>query len=500
MQAIKKLGELFRVSSDLSQYTWEEARNKYGENIMPFVMLLQFTLVPFHILSTDYLDESTRFSLMSISFRLGAVFVFFLTYLVVKKFKLHSDFYYGITFFINAISDAYVSIYSSEGNIVTHMLGYGVVMIGYSILAPMPLVVYNLIMLVSTIYLFVLHYFFSDIDFRIFLENGGAFVLFFVFICPILNLFRYTAFKNDFFSLKKMNELNNELLQQQEELQQQQEEILTQKEALATVNEQLDKKNRDLTASITYASRLQRGILPATENLKKYFPDSFIFFQPRDIVSGDFYWFAEKDDRCMLVAADCTGHGVPGALMSMIAHSSLNKAFFEYQAHSPDLLLKITSDEIVRNLDQNTNRISEGMDAIACAYLPKENNLLFAAAKNSIFYVKNNEMQEIKGDNCSVGGYLPGENRNFTLHCLSIDEPIMIYLSSDGYYDQFGGERGKKMGRRKFQEILVEIHQKPMEQQRKYLQLFFQKWANEASEKQLDDVMVIGLRVEPNQH
>jgi serine phosphatase RsbU (regulator of sigma subunit) len=499
MQAIKKLKKLFRISQDLSQYTWREARNKYGGDVMLFVLVTQSILVPFHILTTDYLDESTRFSIMSLAFRFGAVFLFILTYLFVKKFEVHSDFYYGITFFINAMSDAYVSVYSSEENIITHMLGYGLVMIAYCILI-IPPKLYGSIMVFSTAFLFVLHYLVGTLDFRVVLENGGAFVLFFVVICPLLNMFRYGIFKNDFYSLRKMNELNNELLQQQEELQQQQEEILTQKEALATVNEQLDKKNRDLTASITYASRLQRGILPATENLKKYFPDSFILFQPRDIVSGDFYWFAEKDDRCMLVAADCTGHGVPGALMSMIAHSSLNKAFFEYQAHSPDLLLKITSDEIVRNLDQNTNRTSDGMDAIACAYLPKENNLLFAAAKNSIFYVKNNEMQEIRGDNCSVGGYVYGENRDFTLHCLSIDEPVTIYLSSDGYYDQFGGERGKKIGRRKFQEILLEIHQRPMEEQKKYLQLFFQKWVNEASERQLDDVMVIGLRVEPNQH
>jgi len=498
MQAIKKLRKLFRISSDLSQYTWEEARNKYGVSIMPFVMLLQFTLVPFHILTTDYLDESTQFSAISLSFRFGAVFLFILTYFFVKSFKIHSDYYYGITFFINAMSDAYVSIYSSESNIVTHMLGYGVVMIAYSILAPIPLVMYNLIMLVSTIYLFVLHYFFSDIDFRIFLENGGAFVLFFLAICPLFNMFRYRTFKNDFYSLKKMNELNNELLQQQEELQQQQEEILTQKEALAIVNEQLDKKNRDMTASIMYASRLQKGILPPIENLKKYFSDSFILFQPRDIVSGDFYWFAEEDDTCMLVAADCTGHGVPGALMSMIAHSSLNKAFLEKQAYSPEILLQITSDEIIKSLDQYTNKTSDGMDVVACAYLPKENKLLFAAAKNSIFYIKNNELIEIKGDNCSVGGYEYGKNRDFTLHCLSVDEPITIYLSSDGYYDQFGGEKGKKIGRRKFREILVEIHQKPMEQQKKDLQLFFQKWVNEASEKQLDDVMVIGLRVEPN--
>ncbi len=479
-----------RLDENLSLYEWHEARDKYGKSILSFIMLLQFILVPFHMLSTDYLDDTTRFSVISLSFRLGAVFLFFLTYIVVKKYHLHSDYYYGITFFINAMSDAYVSVYSSQENIITHMLGYGVVMIAYSVLMVLPPLLYNGIMLFSTIFLFSLQYLFSTSDFITVLENGGAFILFFIFICPILNLFRYESLRNSFLSLKVMNNLN-------QELQEKQEEITLQKENLEIANKQLNKKNRDITASITYAARLQKGILPSSEIIKNYFSDHFILYQPRNIVSGDFYWFAQTDDRIVFVVADCTGHGVPGALMSMIAHAALNKIFFEKKVYSPDTLFQIASDEIRQNLDQNTNKSSDGMDASAFTYFPKENKLTLATAKSSIFYVKNNDIIEIKGDNHSIGGYVGGENRNFTLHQLSVDQPLTIYMFSDGYHDQFGGSQNKKITKQGFRQILLDIHQKPMEDQKIYLQTFLKNWIEKGNEQQIDDILVIGLKINP---
>ncbi|MCS6794774.1 MAG: tetratricopeptide repeat protein [Raineya sp.] len=295
----------------------------------------------------------------------------------------------------------------------------------------------------------------------------------------------------------ELKEKQQEINLQNEELQQQQEEIRAQRDALDAVNKELDKKNKDLTSSIMYASRIQRGILPSSSNISKFIPKHFILFLPRDIVSGDFYWFAEAEDMCMIVAADCTGHGVPGALMSMIASASLNKAFFEYQARSPEKLLSAASNEIIKVLDQVHSQTNDGMDASACAYFPKENKLLFASAKNPIFYVKGGVMQEIKGDNQPVGDFNYGFDRKFTLHEVSITEPLTIYMFSDGYPDQFGGSKAKKLGRRKFQEILLEIYQKPMENQQKYLHIFHQKWKNEAGETQTDDILVIGFCVEP---
>lgn len=294
-----------------------------------------------------------------------------------------------------------------------------------------------------------------------------------------------------------LKEKQEEINTQNEELQQQQEEIMAQRDALEVMNNELDKKNKDLTSSITYASRIQRGILPSSANIAKFFPEHFIFFQPRDIVSGDFYWFAESKEMCIFVAADCTGHGVPGALMSTIASSSLNKAFFEMKARSPEQLFEFTNKEIIRALDQVNNKGSDGMDATACAYFPKENKLLFACAKNPIFYVKNGEIIEIKGDNQPVGDYVYGEDRKFSLHEITITEPLIIYMFSDGFHDQFGGVKRKKLGRRQFQELLLGIHQKTFDMQHKFLHIYHEKWKNEGGEQQIDDVLVVGLKVEP---
>jgi serine phosphatase RsbU (regulator of sigma subunit) len=301
-----------------------------------------------------------------------------------------------------------------------------------------------------------------------------------------------------FYVSRKRKIAENERLQaKNEEILQQKEEIAAQREMLWTINRELGLKNASLTASMTYASRLQKSVLPAVGAIKQYFPEHFILFQPRDIVSGDFYWFAQTNERCMLVMGDCTGHGIPGALMSMIAYSALNKAFFEKHAHSPDELLKVTSQEIVQVLDQHHSKLSDGMDAVAMAYLPCDNRLMFAIANNSVFYIKNDQLVEVKGDKYPVGDYVYEEQRNYTLHELPVEQPISVYMSSDGYYDQFGGEHNRKITKRKFKELLLETHQTSMDYQKEHLEKFFKQWMQKGGENQTDDVLVIGLKIKP---
>lgn len=223
---------------------WKEARNEYGWNFLPFVMLLQLTLVPGHIFTTDLLDASTKFSTLSIGMRLGAVAVFILTYLIVKKFKLHIDYYYAFTFFVNAMSDAYVSVYSSEENIVTHFLGFGVVIISYSILVAIPPFIYNLVMITSSLVLFGLIYYFSSIPFVSVLQHGGAFILFFIFISPVLNLFRYHSLKNEFSSLQELQKLNQEIQEAYEAEIQLKNQLEKVNESLLEANEEVKSKTR----------------------------------------------------------------------------------------------------------------------------------------------------------------------------------------------------------------------------------------------------------------
>ena len=314
--------------------------------------------------------------------------------------------------------------------------------------------------------------------------------------------------KNLYGKLGEKNKLiegqNNELQAKQdeinvqnEELHQQSEEIMAQRDAVELINRELDVKNTDLLSSITYASRIQKGIMPTPEKINAFFPENFVLFQPRNIVSGDFYWFAAREDFCMISASDCTGHGVPGALMSMIASSSLNKVFHEKKAYSPEKLLSGTSDEIMHALDQTTNQTSDGMDSVVCAYYPKENKVTYAGAKNPLFYVQDDAFFEVKGSKFPVGDVYYGENREFTLHEINVTSPITFYLLSDGFCDQFGGENKKKFGKRQFQELIMNIYKKPMEVQRKTLQITINKWMTEGNEKQIDDILVVAFQVNP---
>ncbi|MCS6833100.1 MAG: SpoIIE family protein phosphatase, partial [Flammeovirgaceae bacterium] len=294
-----------------------------------------------------------------------------------------------------------------------------------------------------------------------------------------------------------LKEKQEEINAQNEELQQQAEEIMAQRDALATLNSELDKKNRDIMASIHYASRIQKGILPMDEELKKWFSDCFILFKPRDVVSGDFYWFAKDKDMCVVAACDCTGHGVPGSLMSMIASSALSKSFHEKSLRRPELLLRQANIEIIQSLDQVSNKSSDGMDAALCAYYPHENKIIFAGAKNGVVYIKNEQADYIKGDNHPVGDYNYGMEREYTPYEIPVENGLCVYIFSDGYGDQFGGKKGKKYGKKQLQETFQQIHALPCHEQREKLDQIHINWMAEANEKQIDDVLVIGLKIIP---
>ncbi len=486
----------FLKLSNLKNFNnWRDARNEYGWNFLPFILFLQLTLIPFHIFSTDLLDESTKFSALSIGMRMGAVGIIILTYIVVRNFKLHTDYYYAFTYFVNAMSDAYVSIYSSEGNIVTHFLGFGVVLVAYAVLTALPPLIYNLVMFVSSFTLFGLLYLYSPIPFLSILSNGGAFILFFIVICPFLNIIRYYSLKNDFLSLQELQKLNQDVLNTNEELKQKQEEIATQRDAIEKLYHEISEKNKDITDSIHYAKRIQSKILPTEEIIKISFPEIFILHKPKDIVSGDFYWYNQTQNLGILLAGDCTGHGVPGALMSILAHTALNKVFTEKKCYLPNEILEQTSYEIIQILDQVQNKSSDGFDGSVIAYNKSEKKLILAAANNPILIIKDHEVQEIKSDAMPVGDYQFGENRKYTLHELNTHEPLTIYMFSDGYIDQFGGDKNRKFGKSNFQKLLLDIHQLPMIEQKNILNQHFEEWLNKGNEKQIDDVLVIGIKL-----
>lgn len=259
---------------------------------------------------------------------------------------------------------------------------------------------------------------------------------------------------------------------------------------------EIEKQNRDIRASIQYAEKIQRAILPAEDAIKRYFPDSFVLFKPRDIVSGDFYWFSERDGKLFLAAVDCTGHGVPGAFMSMIGYALLNQIVNEREVDDPGEVLLQLHKEIRKALKQEEDSVvRDGMDVAFCMIDTHQGILHFAGAARSLYYTQKGMFHEIKGAPYSVGGFERGRQRIYPTHSISLKDNMMFFLTTDGFADQFGGERDRKFMVKNFKRLLQEVAGSDyLALGKQTLQQVFEQW--KGSRKQVDDVLVIGLKVE----
>lgn len=287
--------------------------------------------------------------------------------------------------------------------------------------------------------------------------------------------------------MRYQNNLEEKLALSNKEIQQQRDEI-------AHKNALLEKKNRDITASINYAKRIQTSVMPDAEKLSQIFSEAFILFKPRDIVSGDFYWFYKIDDHRSVVAiADCTGHGVPGALMSIAGNAYLNQIVKFQCIYSPDQILNELHKNIKEGLNQDETENKDGMDITICFLDTKKGILEFAGAKNPLVYIQNNELFHIKGDKFSIGGHQFAEVQLFTKHTVELTSTTTFYLFSDGYQDQFGGSENRKFMVRKLKDLLLELHHHPMDFQHQELERIFVEWKGETD--QIDDVLIAGFKV-----
>ena len=286
----------------------------------------------------------------------------------------------------------------------------------------------------------------------------------------------------------KVNERTKELNIQNEKLKSAKLEIEKNRDIL-------EEKNRDITDSITYAQRIQLGMLPSDEVIKASFNDCFVLYRPKDIVSGDFYWLQKADDKTFFAAVDCTGHGVPGAMVSVLGYNALNRAIREFGMRTPASILDTLNDIVIDTFSQSEEDVRDGMDiSLCCIY--QENGkwkLEYAGANNPvwIYKCKSKEIEEIKANKQPIGVYDDGVP--FTNNVIDVDEGDVIYLFSDGFSDQFGGEKGKKLKGRKFREIITEIGKQPMQQQLDRMNFEFDAW--KADYEQVDDVCIIGIRI-----
>jgi serine phosphatase RsbU (regulator of sigma subunit) len=256
----------------------------------------------------------------------------------------------------------------------------------------------------------------------------------------------------------------------------------------------VEEKNKDMLDSIHYAKRIQDAMLKVEEHRSEHLPAHFVLFLPKDIVSGDFHWAYEKQPYWYVAAVDCTGHGVPGAFMSLLGISFLNDILSESEAPSPAQVLDLLRDKIMKELRQSgeSGGNKDGMDISIIRLCLETKGLQWAGANNPLLMIKNGEMIEIKGDKQPIG-YYP-DAKPFTNHVLQLRDTQYLYVFSDGYPDQFGGPDGKKFKMKQLKDVLFEIHLLPMEEQKEKLKKIFLDWKGNL--EQIDDVCVIGLKIE----
>lgn len=272
-------------------------------------------------------------------------------------------------------------------------------------------------------------------------------------------------------------------------------EVVAQKEELEEQKHRIEELYTDVTDSIRYAKRLQESILPSRDMISKLIPQSFVLYKPKDIVSGDFYWFkkSKSKNKVLFAAVDCTGHGVPGAFMSLVGSNGLNAAVKEHALENPAEILGDLHRQAYSTLNQGSKEESmrDGMDLALCALDSENMTLEYAGAYNPLYLVRNGEIIQTKADKFPIGG--EDAERQFTNHTIQLEPGDTIYVFSDGFADQFGGERGKKFMYSRFRELLIEIQDKSMVDQEKVLDDTIEDWKK--NYEQVDDILVIGVRV-----
>jgi phosphoserine phosphatase RsbU/P len=299
---------------------------------------------------------------------------------------------------------------------------------------------------------------------------------------------------------QKVRDRTAEIMQQKEEIETQRDAIEEQKDMLLDVNKTLESANKEISAqkkqvtdSIIYSKRIQTAILPANEQVKKLFPQSFILYRPKDIVSGDFYWVAEVDNFKMIAAVDCTGHGVPGAFMSILGYNNLNHAVNYKGARMAGDVLRELNHAVIDTLSQQEEDIRDGMDVAICCFDVANNKLYYAGANNPLIMVRNNEIFQYEPTKAPIGKNDEFSAGEFQNNEIDMQPGDIYYIFSDGYADQFGGTENKKFLKRRLKALLHDISGLPMEEQKKRLGANFDEWKGRY--EQVDDIMIIGVQV-----
>lgn len=272
--------------------------------------------------------------------------------------------------------------------------------------------------------------------------------------------------------------------------------LLAEKNSIISHQKEIvEEQHQEITDSIKYAQRIQGAILPPRNMWQQILPNSFVLYMPKDVLSGDFYWIEETKDYIYVAAADCTGHGVPGALISIVNFNLLNKAVLEQNLVTPSEILDAVNSWLTVSLHQTyrESAVRDGMDVSLIAIHKHSNEILFAGANNPIYIVSKGELKQIKGDKFPVGAFIEDQIQKFTTKSFKVNKGDTIYLFSDGFADQFGGDNGKKYKYAPFQQKLIAISEQDLTEQRQVMKQEFLKW--KGKHEQVDDVLLIGIKI-----
>lgn len=313
-------------------------------------------------------------------------------------------------------------------------------------------------------------------------------------------------FSKDYTPLSSKDSLGHALLKMRDDLaeneriledkvRQRTAEVVAQKEEIDQQRMQIEEYFVQVTDSIKYAKKIQEAILPPESYVRKLLPDSFILYKPKDIVSGDFYWLGETVDKVFFAAVDCTGHGVPGAFMSIVGYNQLKQAIITSGGHSPAEVLNHLNKGVTETLHQRDadSTSKDGMDIAICSITKGTLELEYAGAFNPLYLLRNGEIIQYKGDKFPIGSFMDNRTSVFTNNKVQLQRGDQIYIFSDGYADQFGGARGKKFMYKRFRDLLLEVEHKDISQQKDILQNSLYEWMRD--EEQVDDILVMGVRV-----
>ncbi len=314
---------------------------------------------------------------------------------------------------------------------------------------------------------------------------------------------------------KKADEQLKELLKEKEQLENQRKDnedkvkllwqqssaIHHEKERINELRVEIESRHKEIMDSVLYAKLIQEAILPDDAEFHQAFPDSFVFFRPRNIVSGDFYWMSVQGDLKIIAQCDCTGHGVPGAFMSMIGNTLLNQIVNEKKNFEPEVILLLLNKEINRTLKQTRegSESRDGMDVALCVYDFKNKIMKYAGANRPLYHFRldpataDYELNITKASKFPIGGYYKDQEKIFEAHTLPLQAGDTFYIFSDGYADQFGGANGKKFMLKTFQNLLSKIMKDPAHEQARQVEEALKLW--QGDHEQVDDITVIGIRV-----